>query len=1171
MSWLVGALIIVLLSSGLVAAQEQQPPSQAELAAKPPYERLEALIESALATEPTTEDFRHVLDARHAKELISELDDDMRQAAELVSRAPVVDGLIAIRRRIFGEDDLDKAARYNASAADFHSQARYAEAEQLFRDALDLRRNRLGEWHADTAVSYSNLAVNLQDQGKVAEAEPQLRQALEISLRVSGENSFATASYYHNLAWALQRLGKSADATPFFRKSLEITLRVRGEQHCDTAWMYTSLAQNLNDLCKDAEGDSLLRKAAAIVREVSGQEHYQTAVICSHLGGNLLDRGEAIEALSMFCRALDITRRKRGDVHNDTATSHQNVARALRAQGRAEDARKHLQKAYDIDCRVFGESHRFSLRRRGELAEFLRDDGHVAEAVVILEEAAEGMHRALGADHLDLAIIYNNLAVALGGLGRPDEAKYVLGKALAIRSRAQGNEHRDVVMCLNNMGTIIFKQGNAVEALPFLQKAADSHRRAYGDLHPVSSIFVGNYALALKSTGQPEEATAALRLAARGFEASRLKRAEGLERAIGDSGNPRRLLAVIGQERDPVEAWRQIELSLARGFLDQQASRRGSVTATEAERESEWQARLAALQPRILYLVSQRARSPEEETELADLIRQRNEVGNQLSELAVELSERQVERSEAIQAALAPHAALVFWVDVSVSGGLEEHFACVVRRDGGPFWAKLPGSGEQGQWTKADTGLVWGLKQALAQDGPAVDLGSLIDRARRQRFGPILEHLTQHGITQLFIVGVDEMAGVPVDVLVPEFTIGYVPSGTYLARLPGKPAYENTLLAVGDPVYRRAKASAVQVTAMPPHGVLVREAVPTGSAAQAGISPGDVLLRYGERVLESVEQLKDAIEKATVAGDTTVAVRVWRVDAENNVLEKTLSLPVGPLGVVLALEPAPAAIADARQTDMMLAGLRGGETWDDLPGTRYEVSRISELFPTARVLLDGEASERTVEGLRASGELRRYRYLHFATHGKGNDATAFESKLALSQDAETEEFSKPGEPWMNNEISAREVLDYWKLDADLVTLSACESGLGKQGAGDGLLGFTQAFLVNGARSVCLSLWKVDDTATALLMQRFYQNLLGMRPELPQPMRKVDALREAKRWLRDLTAQEALEATATLTGGVSRGIRGEIALAQRIKADRPDDRPWAEPHYWAAFILIGDPE
>ena len=115
----------------------------------------------------------------------------------------------------------------------------------------------------------------------------------------------------------------------------------------------------------------------------------------------------------------------------------------------------------------------------------------------------------------------------------------------------------------------------------------------------------------------------------------------------------------------------------------------------------------------------------------------------------------------------------------------------------------------------------------------------------------------------------------------------------------------------------------------------------------------------------------------------------------------------------------------------------------------------------------------------------------------------------------------------------------WKLNAELVTLSACRSGLGRQSGGEGYLGFSQAFFLAGSPSVVLSLWKVDDAATALLMTRFYQNLLGRRDGLDQPLPKAEALGEAKQWLRGLT---------------SRRCGSTVREPARRRADRESRRP-----------------
>jgi CHAT domain-containing protein len=139
-----------------------------------------------------------------------------------------------------------------------------------------------------------------------------------------------------------------------------------------------------------------------------------------------------------------------------------------------------------------------------------------------------------------------------------------------------------------------------------------------------------------------------------------------------------------------------------------------------------------------------------------------------------------------------------------------------------------------------------------------------------------------------------------------------------------------------------------------------------------------------------------------------------------------------------------------------------------------------------------------------------------------------------------------------------------------VTLSACETALGREAGGEGFVGFTQALLMSGTRSVCLSLWKVDDQATALLMQRFYANLLGRRPGLSGPLPKAEALDDAKRWLRGLTVDEVGGELAALHRGALRPL-AEVSGTGPLVGAASGSRPYAHPYYWAAFVLAGDPD
>ena len=161
-----------------------------------------------------------------------------------------------------------------------------------------------------------------------------------------------------------------------------------------------------------------------------------------------------------------------------------------------------------------------------------------------------------------------------------------------------------------------------------------------------------------------------------------------------------------------------------------------------------------------------------------------------------------------------------------------------------------------------------------------------------------------------------------------------------------------------------------------------------------------------------------------------------------------------------------------------------------------------------------------------------------------------------------------------------DLLGKWggKLEGtELVTLSACRTALGPMEAGEGFVALTWGFLYAGADAVIASLWQVDDTATTLLMTRMYENILGAfreTRETPghsfppgQPLPKAQALHEAKRWLRNLDTATARKLAADHY--VPPRTRGARFVPVEPASSDGTDRPYADPFYWGAFILIGD--
>jgi CHAT domain-containing protein len=342
----------------------------------------------------------------------------------------------------------------------------------------------------------------------------------------------------------------------------------------------------------------------------------------------------------------------------------------------------------------------------------------------------------------------------------------------------------------------------------------------------------------------------------------------------------------------------------------------------------------------------------------------------------------------------------------------------------------------------------------------------------------------------------------------------------------------------------------------------VARVVPNGNSDLNGIRAGDVLLSYGGTELKQAGDFK---EVAADGGPKTVAVRYWREG-----IAREVEVAAGPLDIAFDPRPASEFVRDRRESERVRLGMRGGSR-ARLPGTRREVEAVAGLFPegAATTLLGPEACESAVQGLARSGQLKGYRYLHFATHGESDPRHAYRTALILAPDPDAG--ADPTAPETDGTITAEQMARTWELDADLVVLSACESGLGLAAGAEGYLGFAQPLFAKGARSLVLSLWEVDDRATALLMERFYRNLLGRRPGLAAPLPKAEALAEAKRWLRELTGAEAAGRVAAWPGA-DRGEKTTRPQPPRPGAapgPRPG-RPYAHPCFWGAFILVGDP-
>jgi len=254
--------------------------------------------------------------------------------------------------------------------------------------------------------------------------------------------------------------------------------------------------------------------------------------------------------------------------------------------------------------------------------------------------------------------------------------------------------------------------------------------------------------------------------------------------------------------------------------------------------------------------------------------------------------------------------------------------------------------------------------------------------------------------------------------------------------------------------------------------------------------------------LKRADARRSADKVVVVMADPVFEVNDPRVD----VLQQPASRPEQAEARASAV-PGPLELARGQNRQVGLARL---------PFTAEEANAIIAVTPASlgRKLTGFAANKKSA----LSGELTHYQIVHFATHGIINDQHPELSGIVLSMI----------NPDGSQENGFLQLQDIYELDlsADVVVLSACDTGLGKEVKGEGLIGLTRGFLYAGSRSVVASLWTVDDHATAELMRFYYEAMFK------DQLSPAAALQQAQR---------------------------NMWQSQR----------WHAPYYWAAFVFQGD--
>lgn len=852
-----------------------------------------------------------------------------------------------------------------------------------------------------------------------------------------------------------------------------------------------------------SEAVAVMKSAMELAEELFGEEADETAGAMNNYAFALQMTGNFIEAEPLLLRAIEITEATLGADHPETATSLNNYCILLRNLSQFEKAIPYCQRALEIRQNTFGLEHQSTANSLNSLATLYYSQGSYEIAAPLYRQALELRKSVLGPKHPRTAQSLNNLAALERAMGDRKNAEDHYRQALAIIEEVAGPNHPQTSANINNLGLLLFEVGKMEEAEQLLRKALAIREGVHGPTHPNTANTLNNLAALLKSTKNWEDAKPLLQ---RSLEIR--ERLFGVDHPMTS--------ATFNDIADIHEVQDQFPLALD--------LRTKALAGSLAYLQREFPTMTEAARWRQLVLVA------DPEAFLGTLLKG--------------------EPEELVPA----YSLFLKWKGLSTR-----------MQVAGMRWAKHANSPEVIQMRGALQSNAKQLSQLvlLPSSNRPKDIGERLAELREKQRGLERKLNRAANLASAFSTPDYEMVMAAIadgDALV-DFFVGDQVYAWVL--VPGK---EISLVALGDRAgLKEAVDGFLRGTVVRGGRALSTQEDPASKLQQVLWQPLSALIGDARHVYICPDSFLGKLPFGVIAqSNGQYLIEKHRFVYQSDATRVTTYLPSTE-----ASEGSILAVGDVNYYERVNDGLGTTSTierssglnshWPPLDGTRQELQALQGLHQYA---LKWESPFLRIDGPNATEERVRQelagkRYVHVATHGYF-EPDHLPSLLHEAQKAKLEVdlgeqvlitgtlpnllsglvfAGVNGERKADHDdgyLSAEEIQHLDLSACDLAVLSACETALGSERAGEGLMSLRRAFEIGGANSVISSLWKVNDQATADLMSNFYRNL----------------------WVEGLSKVEALH-------------QAKLSLLYQNRNRLPEGEGDPSPETWGSFILSGN--
>ena len=992
-----------------------------------------------------------------------------------------------LRRKLRGSDDAEMIVGLNMLALAMYKSGRMADADRLFDEALALVEASPHTTPLVRAQQVGLIGIAKFGKGNLAEAETLIRRSIALFEQGDADSQASYHTALQNLAKILTTDGRYAEAEPIVKRIVELAGRSEMLSARDRIDILNTQSIMFAGQDRYQESEQALKQAIALTERTFGENSIDVAQLLANLAYLFTTVERHADAMPLIDRALVIRRAVYKPDHVELGITFSYRANLYNALDRYTEAEADARASLTILDREYGNTSSMALTTRDMLATALKGLKRHGEAAKLLEETIELTKTAEGENSLRLSTLWHNLGLVYVELEQFEKAESAYQTSMVrweagLRSRSSSQDDIGRGQNQKIVGDMYGRQGRWNDALNSYRQASANFVTAFLKPSPGRQEYFGRNwlksvsyehlgALWNVAAERPAERPA---LIAEGFEVAQWVMRSTTSSAVSQvsarhAARDRGLAEKVRERQDAQQLWQLVD------------GRLGRLIAEPIHKRDE------ALVARL------RAEAAAIETKLSALDKLMTEQFPAFAELA---NPRPLPLIS-VQKLLRPDEALVQYLMLNgytlawvvTPSDMQWFRVDLTHKD---LWEKIQRLRcglDPGQWHAGDRGTYCGNAIGMVTDryGMRPFDVELAHALYKELLGPA-EALI--GGKHLHIVASNVLTSLPFNALVtrpPEATV-----------------------AAADIDYRQVAWLALRqrITIVPAVSSLraQRTVQRPSRATEAYLGIGDPLLSEGGQC-PTIAVPDSCPQDQTVVAALGEGHRSRRSGLENDVLANVYR---GGRAVPAAVRALCRLADTAHELRCVARSLGAGE---------------------GQLLLDERATEGKIKQLNASGELARYRILHFATHGllagdhEQMTKALAEPALVLTPPPDTADAASLANDdglLTTSEIAAL------TLNADWVVLSACNTASGEKGSAEALTGLARAFLYAGAQALLVSQWEVySEAAVRLTTHAFAQ--LRINPAI----------------------------------GRSEGLRRSMtALIE--KGDF-----YAHPAYWAPFIVVGD--